>query len=91
MRTTGRLAQSEMGHRASSGHQTIMGKVQTFVVVLGDKEIGTVASLLGAASIWNANPGAHVFRTAPIGPVGPDVWQRDTEVTVAELCAALSR
>jgi hypothetical protein len=69
-----------------------MGATQTFVIVEGDREISTVGGLLGAALVWSENPGARrVYRTAPIGSVGPDAWQRAGEIAADELRAALPR
>jgi len=69
-----------------------MSATQTFVIVEGEREISTVGSLLGAAQLWNENPGARrVYRTAPIGPVGPEAWQPTAEITADDSRAALPR
>ena len=53
-----------------------MSLTQTFVIVEGEREVGTVAGLTGAAMVWNENPGARrVYIMAPSGPVGPDPWK----------------
>jgi hypothetical protein len=64
-----------------------MGQYQ---VTEGNREIRTVASLSGAAMEWAENQSARrVYRIAPSGPVGPAVWQKDSEVTPKELMEAL--
>ena len=67
-----------------------MSASQTFVIVEGELEISTVASLSGAAMIWSENPSARrVYRLIPSGPVGPQAWQRGPEVTPDDLRNAL--
>jgi hypothetical protein len=62
----------------------------TYTVVENGKEIETVASLLGAAKLWEENPRRRVYQLAPTGPVGPDAWQRGDEITLEELRKALT-
>jgi hypothetical protein len=67
-------------------------RVETFVVVEGEREIKTCASLLGAASEWAENASVRrVYRTAPTGPIGPNAWERVAEVSAIDLRAALDR
>jgi len=61
----------------------------TYLVVENGKAIETVASLLGAAKLWEENPARRVYHLAPTGPVGPDAWQRGDEVSPEELRKAL--
>jgi hypothetical protein len=61
----------------------------TYSELENGKEIDTVASLFGAAKLWNENPARRVYHLAPTGPVGPDAWQRGDEVAPEELRRAL--
>lgn len=61
----------------------------TYSVVENGKEVGTVASLSGAARLWEENPILRVYHLAPTGPVGPDAWQRGDEIPPEELRKAL--
>ena len=49
-----------------------------------------VASLYGAAKLWEENRARRVYRSVLSGPPGPDAWQRGPEVTADELRAALT-
>ena len=62
----------------------------SYVVVEGDQETQVVVTLRGAAMTWNEKPDARrVYAIAPIGPYGPEAWQRAGEVPPDELRAAL--
>jgi hypothetical protein len=62
----------------------------TYSVVEDGREIATVASLFGAAKMWEENPARCVYQAAPTSPVGPDAWQRGVKVTPDELRKALT-
>jgi hypothetical protein len=62
----------------------------SYSVVEEGKEIQTVASLYGAAKLWEENRTRRVYQSVLSGPLGPDAWQRGPEVTADELCVALT-
>ncbi|MGC2656435.1 MAG: hypothetical protein WA324_00550 [Bryobacteraceae bacterium] len=64
--------------------------VETYIVVEGDRDISSFATLLGAASEWGDRPGVRrVYRAAPTGPYGPNAWEKVAEVSATALRAAL--
>jgi hypothetical protein len=60
-----------------------------YSVFEGGDEIEMLASLSGAAMLWNENRARRVFEMAPSGPLGPHAWQQSREMTVDELLGAL--
>ena len=64
--------------------------IRIFSIVEGGEEVLTVPGLSHAALAWSENPGARrVYRIKPTGPVGPNAWERHSEVSESELRAAL--
>jgi hypothetical protein len=61
-----------------------------YSVVEERKEIRTVASLYGAAKLWEENHVRRVYQMVLSGPPGPDAWRQGPEVTAGELRAALT-
>jgi hypothetical protein len=64
--------------------------MSTYSVVEDGKQIATLASLRGAAKLWEENPARRVYHIAPTGPVGPEAWQHGEEVTPHDLREALN-
>lgn len=64
--------------------------MSTYSVVEDGKQIASLASLYGAAKLWEENPVRRVFHIAPTGQVGPDAWQQGEEVTPHDLREALN-
>jgi hypothetical protein len=62
----------------------------TYSVVENGEQIATLASLYGAAKLWEENPIRRVYNIAPTGPVGPDAWQHGEEVIPNDLREALN-
>ncbi|MBB6144339.1 hypothetical protein HNQ77_002291 [Silvibacterium bohemicum] len=64
--------------------------MSNYFVVEDGKQIASLASLYGAAKLWEENQARRVYHIAPTGPVGPDAWQRGEEVTPIDLREALN-
>ena len=64
--------------------------VSTYSVVEDGRQIATLASLYGAAKLWDENRDRRVYQIAPTGPVGPDAWQLGEEITPNDLREALN-
>jgi hypothetical protein len=54
--------------------------MSTYSVVENGKQIATLASLYGAAKLWDENRDRRVYHIAPPGPVWPDAWQLGEEI-----------
>lgn len=81
--------QDSVRYLDSAGMGAIMGSMRNYSVVEDGREIYTGASLWSAAQLWTNNPtGRRVYEMFPSGPLGPDAWQKEREVTPDELLAA---
>jgi hypothetical protein len=59
-------------------------------VVEVSKGVQTVASVYGAAKLWEESRAWRIYQSILSGPPGPDAWQRGPEVPANEFRAALT-